>query len=127
MMRMLGRNLGMGGGMKPFNSRHYGNMADGGGFFPPGMLPGGGASHTGHMMNLQPGGVLPQVPLSQSQYGMYPPKGSNDSFKNFDNISNGVHGNASASPLGYADAQGSPAKGGANQGQRGRLLEPLFG
>jgi len=79
---------------------------------------------TGHMMNLQPGGVLPQVPQSQSQYGMYSPKGSNDSFKNFDNISNGVHGNASLSPLGYADAQGSPAKSGANQGRR---LEPLFG
>lgn len=59
---------------------------------------------------------------------MYPAKGANDSFKNFDNMSNGGPGN-SLSPLGYVDGQGSPAKSGAGgQGQRGgRLLEPLFG
>lgn len=83
----------------------------------------GGQRATGHV------GVLPHVaPQSQSQYGMYPTKG-NDSFKNFDNISNGGH-NSSLSPLAYVEGHGSPAKSGTgtNQGQRGgRLLEPLFG
>ena len=85
-----------------------------------------------HNVNVPPNGhmgVLPHVSQSQSQYGMYPTKGANDSFKNFDNISNGGH-QSSLSPLAYIENQGSPAKSGsgANTASRGgRLLEPLFG
>lgn len=60
---------------------------------------------------------------------MYPTKGANDSFKNFDNISNGGH-QTSLSPLAYMEGQGSPGKSasGTNTASRGgRLLEPLFG
>lgn len=81
-----------------------------------------------NMINIQPhGGGLPNVGMSQSQYGMYPQRG-NGSFQNFDNISNGGPGN-NLSPLGYNDGEGSPAKSGTgNMNQRGgRLLEPLFG
>lgn len=60
---------------------------------------------------------------------MYPSKGQAESYKNFDNMSGGAHGN-SLSPLAYAEGPSSPAKSGpgTNQGHRaGRILEPIFG